>query len=421
MSRLPIYVLADDLTGAAEIAAIAHQAGQRAVVYTTIPTGRVDADVVVVNTETRLMSPARAAKRVAQFATKLRSRPHAAFFKKTDSVLRGAVRSELDACVAALGYERSLLVPCNPSLGRVIRDGRYYLGGQLLHKTAFARDPHHPRTTADVVKLLEKGSRAEENAFPELGGGRQARAGRGSPETARAFERGLSRIHICMPTTRLPAVGLIVGEADTPADVSFWAGQIQPRTLPAGGADFFRAWLRATADSRPDRKPGIFTAGDTLLLSGTATPPNPVTPLPGVVHLVKPNAIPSAAALAARVRESLARDHCATVAIGGSLARDARVPIALSRVLIQVGVKLHRARACRHLLIAGGATASGVLGKLGWTRLEVLRVWGPGTVTLRPVADPKFTVTLKPGSYRWPTGLSQHFDVATPLVETAAR
>ncbi len=411
MTRVLTYVLADDLTGAAEIAAIAHQAGQRAVVYTTIPTGRVDANVVVVNTETRLLSPARAAQRVGQFATKLKARPHAAFFKKTDSVLRGAVRAELDACVAALGYERSLLVPCNPSLGRVIRDGRYYLGGQLLHRTAFARDPHHPRTTADVVKLLEKGSQPEANTAPERIARRQARGS----------ERTLSRIHVCMPTTRLPADGLIVGEADTPADVSFWAGQIQPRMLPAGGADFFRAWLRATAVSHADRKPDIITAGDTLLLSGTANPPDPVTPLPGLIYRVKPTAIPSAAVLAARVRESLARDHYATIAIGGSLARDARVPAALSRLLIQIAVQLHRARACRHLLIAGGATASGVLGKLGWTRLEVVRVWGPGTVTLRPAGDPKFTVTLKPGSYRWPMGLSQHFDPTTSLVETAAR
>jgi uncharacterized protein YgbK (DUF1537 family) len=66
---------------------------------------------------------------------------------------------------------------------------------------------------------------------------------------------------------------------------------------------------------------------------------------------------------------------------------------------------LHAAGAFRHLLIAGGATAAAVLRGLGWSRLKVVRVWGPGVVTLQPLAAPGFAVTLKPGSYPWPSGI----------------
>lgn len=390
MRRHPLIVLADDLTGAAEIAAIAHQGGLRAVVHTAFPIARSDADVIVCNTDTRLLAPKRAAKRVAEISAQLRTRPNSGFFKKTDSVLRGPVLAEVKACVDALGYQRTLLVPCNPSLGRVIRDGRYYLGGQPLHKTAFLRDPHHPRTTADVCGLLEA---AEDKT-----------------------------VACYAPSVRLPEAGVIVGEADTPADVLYWAGQVTTHTLPAGGADFFRAWLQTRRKAiRADVEPNELPTGATLLLSGTATPPNPVTPLPGRVFAISPRRIPSVAEHAKAVTAELERAGFASVAMSGALARNPRTPALLARFITDLAGSLYESGAFRHLIIAGGATAASVLQRLDWTRLEVLRVWGPGVVTLRPAGASRFAITLKPGSYAWPSSLSRYFDAAAANLETAAR
>jgi hypothetical protein len=377
MTPKSILVLADDLTGAAEIAAIAHQAGLRAVVHTTLPQGKISADVLVCDTNTRQQTPARAARIVAEYATQLKGRAHGGVFKKTDSVLRGPVLAEVTAVARALGKSRTLLVPCNPSLGRVIRDGLYFIGGQLLHRTAFARDPLHPRETSDVLALL------------------------GNP-------RGTALA--CLPRSGRPLPsGIIVGEADTPADVPFWVGQIDEDTLPAGGADFFRAWLqrRKAYGQRVENAP--LPAGATLLLSGTATPPHPASPLPGTMMELSLRRLPASGALAARLAPLLRETGFAALCMPRSLARNPRAPATLQRLLVRVAAKLHETASFRHLIVAGGATASGVLQEFGWTELEVARVWGPGVVSLRPATAPGFVVTVKPGSYAWPASLSREF------------
>lgn len=380
MSRLPLLVLADDLTGAAEIAAIAHNAGLRAVVYTKPPARLAAADVLIFDTDTRLDSPAKAARRVRAFAARLGPVPHAGIFKKTDSVLRGPVLAELAACAAALGRRRVLLVPCNPSLGRVIRDGRYYIAGRPLPTTTFARDPHHPRLTANVLKLLGAGKK-----FPA----------------------------VCLPAgSRLPATGVIVGEADSPAHVSVWAGQVDADTLPAGGADFFRLWLQSRRAYRAPSQLYRLPEGGVFLINGTIAAPAPISPFPADLVGVGARHPPPVRTLLARLRPQLAATGFAAVTTAGPVVHRTLVSTALTRTFVQLAKQLHAAGAFRHLLIAGGATAAGALHRLGWTQFEVVHVWGPGVVTLQPTAAPGFAVTMKPGSYPWPASLSRAFNPA---------
>jgi uncharacterized protein YgbK (DUF1537 family) len=373
MSRGPLLVLADDLTGAAEIAAIAHRAGLRSVVHTRASIESSNAEVVVVNTETRLLPTAKAGRRIQSLLTRLKPENFAGFFKKTDSVLRGPVLAELDACLAALDRRRALLVPCNPSLGRVIRGGRYFIAGLPLEETAFARDPHHPCKTSEILTLL------------------------GAKKDSRVVCLGSS--------VRLPAAGVIVGNATSSAAIAAWATRVDAHTLPAGGADFFRAWLkqflRASRTSPKSSSRLSFTPA--LLLSGTTAAPRDKSPLDADMLFFRGTRPPTLTAVTAKLR----RHDFAAVASGKSRSTGLRAPVMISRGFAQLAGQLHRTKTFRHLLIAGGATASAVLEALGWTKLEVIRVWAPGVVTLRPADDPDFLVTLKPGSYAWPAELSR--------------
>ena len=378
MSRLPLLVLADDLTGAAEIAAIAHLAGLRAVVTTTAPADLVDADVMIFDTDTRLLSPAAAARRVRVVLSQLKKVRHAGLFKKTDSVLRGPVLAELAACASALGLRRTLLVPCNPSLGRVIREGRYFVGGKPLDATAFALDPHHPRFTSEVLPLL-------------------------------GAKKG-SRIQCLPPSSLLPRTGTIVGEADSPADVSVWAGQVDLHTLPAGGADFFRVWLQSRRSYRVPSDSYRLPAGAALLINGTIAAPEPISPFPAELTGVSARKPAAVLRLAALVRPLLLERGFAGVTTQGPVVRKTLVSAALTRTFVDLARELHGTRSFQHLLIAGGATAAAILRELAWTRFEVVHVWGPGVVTLQPTAAPGFAVTLKPGSYPWPASLCSQFD-----------
>lgn len=371
MPRRPFIILADDLTGAAEIAAIAHENGLRSVVHTRPSVPPTNADVIIFSTETRSVPATKAERIVRSLTVRLSKQPHAGFFKKTDSVLRGPVAAELKACAESLGRRRILLVPCNPSLGRVIHKGRYFVAGVPLNKTIFAHDPHHPCTTSDVLTLL---------------------GAKNNPT------------FVCLaPSARLPKTGVIVGEATTARAITAWAARVDPRTLPAGGADFFRAWLH-TFRGLPASDDTPFPMGTALLLSGTTAAAHEPSPTAGRPLRFLGGRPPGSA----RVTAKLSRHGFAAVAAPKTRARGRWGPATISSGFARLALDLHGANAFKHLLIAGGATASAVLDALGWSRLEVVRVWSPGVVTLRPMADSNFLVTLKPGSYPWPLELNRH-------------
>lgn len=378
MPRPPLLVIADDFTGAAELAALAHQAGLRAVVLTEPPRGPIEAEVLVFDSNTRLDPPARAARKVRALAARLRQLPQRGFFKKTDSVLRGNVVAEIEACLAALGLDRALLVPCNPSLGRMIHDGRYFVGSLPLDRTPFRRDPHHPRRSSRIAQLL-----------PGIVG--------------------------CYHSSEdLPPQGIAVGEAASPADVSLWASRLDASVLPAGGADFFRMWLAHQRAGRRRAAAPPPTTRATLMLSGTATPAEPITPLVGPVVVLSPGALPTAADLAAEARRHLQSAGNVSLVLGARVRGHRVAPDAINRMFSQLARRLRRVGAFDHALLTGGTTAAGVLTALDWHRLEVVHVWGPGVVTLRPAGAPHFLVTVKPGSYPWPASLRRHFSIPLP-------
>lgn len=132
-------MLADDLTGALEVGALF--AGSVVCVG-----DRVDADVVVLDLETRQLDGAEAAARVR---AAVRGFDGELIYKKTDSTLRGNIGAEL----AALPEGRIHYAPAYPRMGRTVRAGRLYVNGVAVEATAFAFDPTQPVRDGDVRKV----------------------------------------------------------------------------------------------------------------------------------------------------------------------------------------------------------------------------------------------------------------------------
>jgi uncharacterized protein YgbK (DUF1537 family) len=200
-----VGVIADDLTGAAELAAAAAAMGYTAEVHTTFDPAS-DAEVICVDTDTRAMPPDHAARNVADISRSLLRAQPRWIFKKTDSVLRGNVRAEIESMLNVAGLVAALLVPANPSRGRVIRDGAYYVDNMPLELSAFGSDPDHPRRSSKVHKLL------------------------GESESI------LDRVEI--PDT------------ENESDIRHHAARLNETTLAAGGVDFFQAVLKVRAGRR---------------------------------------------------------------------------------------------------------------------------------------------------------------------------
>ena len=378
-----IGVIADDLTGAAELGAVGLRHGLRAeIVRRGEPSGR--ADLVCVDTDSRSCEAAAAAKRAAAAAKMLRAAGARWIYKKVDSVLRGQVTAEVEAVMKQLKLERALLLPANPSLGRTIRDGQYFVHGKPLHKTEFLHDPEYPRRSAQVVRLLE----APENFLLRVVNG-----------------------------DRTLATGtIVIGEATTTADVQSWAGFCDAAMLPAGGSEFFNALLAAenlVAAAGANILPPM-PAGSEFFISGTSTKSarqfalaekkrkTPVFALP--LELAwgaefKPAAVE---AVTQRVVAAFQEKSRVVLAVGLPPVRDVVIARKLSKSIVRVAEQVMRQVAVNRVFAEGGATAAELVRRMGWSRLTVRRELAPGVATLAVDEGESILLTIKPGTYAWP-------------------
>src|ERR1051326_7038059 len=195
-----IGVISDDLTGAAELGAVGWRYGLPAEIVAAGDPGP-NSELVCIDTSSRASNPEEASRRAADAARSLRAAGASWIYKKVDSVLRGHVTTEVEAVMKELGLNLALIVPANPLLGRIIRDGRYYVRGKAIHETEFANDPEHPRKSSAVLDLV-KGSNS--------------------------FSLQVSRLPGAFPST-----GIVIGEASSANDLQRWAARQTPQMLAA--------------------------------------------------------------------------------------------------------------------------------------------------------------------------------------------
>jgi uncharacterized protein YgbK (DUF1537 family) len=382
-----IGVIADDLTGAAELGGIGLRYGLKAEVLIE---GKCDGkmDLLCVDTDSRSCTGNEAARRAAAAARKLRKAGAAWIYKKVDSVLRGNVLAEVSAIQEALGLRSTLLAPANPRFGRVIRDGKYFVKGKPIHQTDFARDPEYPRRSPDVLKML------------------------GVTKARRASVTRLAEYR--------PTLGIVLCEASSSADVRKWASQQNVDTLVAGGAEFFEAVLRALGPIKKKRasRNRHFTdlsGGRELFICGSTSDYTQQfirqarkshTPVFSIMEGSR-----SDSSLTPRMVEPIAdrailafQSHSRVVlAIGRPLIDGASAARRLAGYLVKIAVRVIERAGTERIYAEGGATAAELVRRLGWRRLKVLRELAPGVTTLAMANRNAPLLTIKPGSYPgWP-------------------
>ena len=378
-----IGVIADDLTGAAELGAVGLRHGLRAeIVRSGEPSGR--ADLVCVDTDSRSCEPAAAAKRAAAAAKILRAAGAKWIYKKVDSVLRGQVTAEVEAVMKQLKFERALLLPANPSLGRTIHDGQYFVHGKLIHKTEFAHDPEYPRRSSQVIRLLKE---PENFLLRVVNGDRSLAAGT-----------------------------IVIGEASTSADVQSWAGYCNPEMLPAGGSEFFNALLAGQNFAEPaiENIPKPTLAGREFFISGTSTHEarqfvlaekrrkTPVFSLPLELAWGAEFTPAAVEAVTQRIVAAFHEKPRVILAVGLPPVRDTAIARKLSKNIVKVAEQVMRQVTVARVFAEGGATAAELVRRMGWSRLTVLRELAPGVATLAVEGGESILLTIKPGTYAWP-------------------
>ena len=153
LSPSQLGLLADDLTGACDLAGIfAARLGPATVQVTPPGAGGVLDSLSVINMQSRLLSAAESRARHSAVGPLVADR--SVVFVKVDLALRGTPGAALAGLQAALGGRRVLVAPAIPSLDRTTRGGRQYDGDVPIDRTPYAADPVSPIRSADVVALL---------------------------------------------------------------------------------------------------------------------------------------------------------------------------------------------------------------------------------------------------------------------------
>lgn len=153
-----LLIIADDLTGANDtgVQFARHGIATLVSISPQIPLTKFakNCQVLVVNTDSRHLTPDEAYARVfglAQQGVAL-GIPH--FYKKTDSTLRGNIGSELAALLDATQEKELFFAPAYPKLNRTTVRGFQHVAGKKIHQTGFASDPLNPINEAFIPAII---------------------------------------------------------------------------------------------------------------------------------------------------------------------------------------------------------------------------------------------------------------------------
>ncbi|VVP79021.1 3-oxo-tetronate kinase [Pseudomonas fluorescens] len=161
--------IADDFTGATDLANMLVRGGMRTVQSIGIPAadvaGQLDADAIVIALKSRTVPAAEAVKASLEALHWLRERGcEQIFFKYCstfDSTAAGNIGQVSDALLDALNSDFTLACPAFPENGRTVFRGHLFVQDQLLSESGMQHHPLTPMTDANLVRVLQAQTRGK--------------------------------------------------------------------------------------------------------------------------------------------------------------------------------------------------------------------------------------------------------------------
>jgi uncharacterized protein YgbK (DUF1537 family) len=414
---LLLGAIADDFTGASDLANTLTRGGLRTVLTVGVPAAplALEADAVVVALKTRTIAPTAAvAQSLAAFAWLRKAGAQQLLFKicsTFDSRFAVEPRGNIGPVGAALRLAVSVearaplcvpVCPAFPATGRTVYRGHLFVGDQLLSDSGMAQHPLTPMTDANLVRVLQAQCEEPVGLVPlDI-----VRAGAGAigARLAQLAQQG---------------AGFAIVDAVADDDLHLLGAALDSLPLAIGGsgialglpANFARRGARidhAPVDVRVD--------GRCVLLAGSCSAATRAQVAAqaalGPVHRVDPARVTDTGYLADVVDWCLAQPATPLVASSATpdevaavrVRRGAAVADAIERFFGALAAALH-ARGVRRFVVAGGETAGAVVTALDLRTLQVGAEIDPGVPALRALgADPQWplALALKSGNFGRP-------------------
>ena len=402
--------IADDFTGATDLAAMLVRNGMRTVQRIGVPPAdepAPEADAVVVALKSRTAPPAQAVgESLAALAWLRAAGARQIFFKYCstfDSTEQGNIGPVADALVAALDAGFALACPAFPANARSVFQGHLFVGGTLLNESGMEHHPLTPMTDANLVRVLGRQTDGTVGLVPyatvEQGAGAIRRAMTALKEQGRRYA-----IVDAVDDRHLVAIG----EAAS-GHALITGGSGVAMGLPE---NFRRAGL---LPARSDSGALPRLAGAAAVLAGSCS-----RATLGQVAFVRdrlpsfaldPLATPDAAALAAQALDwaadklgeqpvviAASAPPDAVAALQQRLGRDAAGAL-IEQALARIAEGLV-ARGVRRLVVAGGETSGAVVQRLGVRSLRIGGEIDPGVPwTYAEGSGASLLLALKSGNF----------------------
>jgi len=251
---MKIGVIADDFTGASDIALTLALGGMRTVQYVGIPAGNAgDVDAGVIALKSRTIAAADAVTKslaacewlLAQGATQIIFKVCSTF----DSTADGNIGPVAAALAARLGESGVIVCPAFPENGRSVYQGHLFVNDGLLNESGMQDHPLTPMTDADLRRVL-----AAQTDWPI------------AHIDFRTVDRGAQAIAAAMPQTP----SMIIVDAVRDADLIQIGAAAQTRKLLVGGSGV-AIGLPANFGYAPAAPHWIANTGKAAILSGSCS------------------------------------------------------------------------------------------------------------------------------------------------------
>ena len=407
MSHL-LGCIADDFTGATDLANMLTRQGMSTVVLLGVPRGGLDvpeADAVVIALKSR-SNPASEAVAMSLEALEWlkRSGVRQFYFKYCstfDSTDDGNIGPVGDALLDALRESFTVACPAFPTNRRTIYQGHLFVGGELLSESGMRDHPLTPMTDASLVRVLQRQTQ-----------------GRVGLITYAVVDRGADAVTAELQDLQARGYRYAIVDALTDPHLLAIGNACAGMKLLTGGSGLALGlpenFRRQGLLRRSSHDAGAAVQGHAAVLSGSCS-----------------EATQRQVAAMKTVRESFMLDPlragdsvgAAAEAVAWAAPRMGKVPVLIystaapaqistvqerlgreeagawvERTLAEIAKGLVE-RGVRRLVVAGGETSGAVVGALGIEGLRIGAEIDPGVPWTTSLSDPPLALALKSGNF----------------------
>ena len=407
--------IADDFTGATDLAGTLVKSGMSAVQLIGVPdanTPSIDADCAVVALKSRTIPPVEAVAQSLAALEWLRSQGCKQIFFKYcstfDSTDNGNIGPVAEALMEALETEFTIFCPAFPANGRTIFKGYLFVGDVLLNESGMQDHPLTPMTDPNLVRVLQRQTESKVGLVDY-----------------RVLGEGCAAVKAAFEALKADGMRMAVVDAMSEQDLMTIGAAVNDMALITGGSGIGIGLLDnfhisgSAADTLPEIK------GFSAIISGSCSratqgqvanfkkvgPAFQIDPLKlaagqDMVAQALEWAVPILAdgpvliystdepAEVVAVQEKLGRD------IAGEMMEQALARVAEG--LVDAGV--------RKLVVAGGETSGAVVSKLGVQGLRIGPEIDPGVPWTVSLGGREIALALKSGNFGGPSFFEEAFD-----------